>query len=83
MDAPAYQVVGGRLDVAGGPLLAGVQRGAAAIAAGDAGGRLLGQGDQIEAGLHKSKESDQIRCGEEGKQREEEEQRKGRGGEGG
>ena len=44
MDAPAYQVVGGGLDVAGGPLLAGVQRGAAAVAAGDAGGRLLGQG---------------------------------------
>ena len=43
MDAPAYQVVGGRLNVAGGPLLAGVQRGAAA----DAGGRLLGQGPPL------------------------------------
>ena len=44
VDVPPYQVIGGRLDVAGGPLLVGVQRGAAAVAAGDAGGRLLGQG---------------------------------------
>jgi hypothetical protein len=39
----AYQVVGGGLEVAGGPVLPGVHRRATAVAAGDAGGRLLGQ----------------------------------------